>query len=91
VAVALQLEGGVCTHAGIALGTAAPTPALARRAGEILEGQRLDAPLIEEAARAAREALSDRDGARATAWYRHRLCETLVKRFLTELSNEEGR
>jgi CO/xanthine dehydrogenase FAD-binding subunit len=91
VAVALQLEGGVCTRAGIALGTAAPTPALARWAGEILEGRRLDAPIREEAARTATEALSDRDGSRATAWYRRRLCETLVKRFLAEISAEEGR
>jgi CO/xanthine dehydrogenase FAD-binding subunit len=42
--------------------------------------------LIDEAARAASEALPDRDGLRATAWYRRRICEVLIKKFLSGLA-----
>jgi len=89
VGVAVQFDSGVCHRARIAMGTVAPTPVLARRAGSILEGHRLEAPLVERAAQAATEALADRDGLRATAWYRRRLAEVLVRRFLNEVSGEE--
>jgi carbon-monoxide dehydrogenase medium subunit len=86
LAVALQLEGNTCRRVRIALGTAAPRPFLARGAGELLEGKALDPALIEEAARAASEALPDRDGLRASAWYRRRICETLIRRFFSEVT-----
>ncbi len=83
LAASLDLEGSTCRSVRIALGTVAPTPFLARRAGELLEGKPLTPSLVEEAARAASEALPDRDGLRATAWYRRRICEVLIKRFLS--------
>lgn len=86
LAIALQLEGGTCSRARIALGTVAPTPFLAREAGEMLEGRALNPALIDEAARAASEALPDRDGLRASAWYRRRICEVLIRRFFSNLA-----
>jgi carbon-monoxide dehydrogenase medium subunit len=85
VAMALRLEGDVCRHARIAMGTVATTPLLARRAGEILSGHRLDERRVEEAIAAASESIPERDGARATAWYRRRICEVTLRRFLKPL------
>ena len=83
VAMALRLEEDVCSHARISMGTVATTPLLARRAGEILSGHRLDERRVEEAIAAASESIPERDGARATAWYRRRICEVTLRRFLT--------
>jgi len=86
LAMALELEGGTCNRVRIALGTVAPTPFLARKAGERLEGKPLTPTLIDEAAKAASVALPDRDGLRASAWYRRRICEVLIKRFFSEIA-----
>ena len=85
LAMALEFEGGSCGRVRIALGTVAPTPFLAREAGERLEGKALTPALIEEAARTASEALPDRDGVRASAWYRRHICEVLIKKFCSDL------
>jgi carbon-monoxide dehydrogenase medium subunit len=85
VAIALRMEAHLCGHARIAMGTVAATPLLASRAGEILSGRRLDQPVVERAIAAASEAIPERDGARATAWYRRRICEVTLQRFLTPL------
>jgi CO/xanthine dehydrogenase FAD-binding subunit len=85
LAMALELEGGACSLVRIALGTVAPTPVLARMAGERLEGKTLTPALIEEAARTVSEALPERDGLRASAWYRRRICEVWIKKFFSDL------
>lgn len=85
LAIAIELDGRTCNQVRIALGTVAPTPFLARQACALLEGQTLTRALIEDAARAASEALPGRDGLRASAWYRRRICEVLIKRFFSDL------
>jgi carbon-monoxide dehydrogenase medium subunit len=85
LAASLDLDGGTCRGVRIALGTVAPTPFLAREADALLEGQTLTPSRIEEAARAASAALPDRDGLRASVWYRRRICEVLIKRFFSDL------
>jgi len=85
VAIALRVEADLCSHARIAMGTVASTPLLASRAGEILSGHRLDEPLVERAIAVASESIPERDGARASAWYRRRICEVTLRRFLTPL------
>jgi len=87
VAVALQMANGTCTQARIALGAVAPTPLLAKRAGSLLEGKRLDGALIEKASKTASEETSPIDDVRATAWYRRKVSEILVKRLLNQISN----
>jgi len=89
VASALRMEADICNHARIAMGTVATTPLLASRAGEILSGQRLDGPLVEKAIAVASESIPERDGARASAWYRRRICEVTLRRFLTPLCTDE--
>ncbi len=87
VAVALQIDNGTCTQGRIALGAVAPTPLLAKRAGSLLEGRKLDGALIEEAAKTASEETSPIDDVRATAWYRRKVSEVLVKRLLNQISD----
>lgn len=87
VAIALQIDNGICTQARIALGAVAPTPLLAKRAGSLLEGKRLDGTLIEKAAKTASEETSPIDDVRATAWYRRKVSEVLVKRLLNQISD----
>ena len=67
------------------MGTVGDTPLLARRAGEILSGHRLDQPRVERAIAAAAESIPERDGARASAWYRRRICEVTLRRLLAPL------
>jgi CO/xanthine dehydrogenase FAD-binding subunit len=90
LAVALRMEADTCRHARIAMGTVATTPLLASRAGEILSGQRLDERIAERAIAAASESIPERDGARATAWYRRRICEVTLRRFLSPLCSTAG-
>lgn len=85
LAIALEWDGRTCRGVRIALGTVAPTPFLARKAGEGLEGKPLTPDRIGEAAKAAAQALPERDGLRASAWYRRRISEVLIKRFFTEM------
>lgn len=86
VAIVLQMDSGISSQVRIALGSVAPTPLLAKRAGALLEGKQLDGALIEEAAKAASQETTPIDDVRATAWYRRRACEALVKRFLSQIS-----
>lgn len=90
LAIALELDRGLSSRVRLALGTVAPTPFLARRAGELLEGKPLTTTLAEEAARAASEALPDRDGLRASSWYRKRVCQVLIKKFLSNLLDQSS-
>ena len=89
VAIALRMEADICNHARIAMGTVATTPLLASRAGEILSGHRLDGALVEKAIAVASDSIPERDGARASAWYRRRICEVTLRRFLTPLCTDE--
>jgi CO/xanthine dehydrogenase FAD-binding subunit len=86
VAVYCPLEGDVVKGCRIALGAVAPTPILATRAAELLEGQALNETLIAEAARAATEATAPIDDVRGTAWYRRRAAEAVVKLLLGSIA-----
>jgi CO/xanthine dehydrogenase FAD-binding subunit len=85
-AITLQMEKGTCKRARIVLGAVAPTPLLTTRASSILEGKKLDHALIMESAKAAAEETSPIDDWRATAWYRKRASEAIVKRLLEQMS-----
>jgi aerobic carbon-monoxide dehydrogenase medium subunit len=84
VASVVTLEGGngVCREVRIALGAVAPTVLRARAAEGLLRGQRLEAGLIQEAARAAMEEASPIDDLRGTARHRRAIVEALTGRTL---------
>lgn len=84
VGVVLEWQGEVCRQARIALGAVAPTPIRASQGEAILAGQRLDTACIAACARACAQAASPIDDVRASASYRRRMIEVLVRRLLTQ-------
>ncbi len=88
-AAVLTFDGDVVEDARITLGAVAPTIIRAPEAEAVLKGRRLDEEVIAQAARLAAEAARPIDDLRASADYRRRMVEVLVKRGLRRLA--EGR
>lgn len=87
VAAAGQIEKGRVRALRIGLGAVAPTPIRARRAEEVLHGQKLEPDTIEAAARMASGEVSPReDSFRASAEYRRRMVQVLVRRAIDRLA-----
>jgi carbon-monoxide dehydrogenase medium subunit len=84
VAAMVTLEGqnDLCREVRISLGAVAPTVVRARSAEDLLRGQRLEAGLIQEAARLASEAARPIDDIRGTARHRRAIVEALTGRTL---------
>jgi aerobic carbon-monoxide dehydrogenase medium subunit len=80
--VTLEGQNGVCREARISLGAVAPTVIRARSAEVLLRGQRLEAGLIQEAARAASDDARPIDDIRGTARHRRAIVEALTGRTL---------
>lgn len=79
--------GGPCTDARIALGSVGPTPFRATRAEKALQGNRLEASLMDEcAAIAGREAKPIGD-VYGPEWFKRDLVRALVKRAIYALEN----
>lgn len=79
-------EGGALRHVRLALGAVAPVVMRGVRAESVLEGRRLEAALIEQAAAAARDEARPISDVRASDWYRRELVHNMVKRMLTDVS-----
>ena len=84
-AVLVILDKGVCKDVRVALGAVSPTPIRAQRAEEILRGQPFSDRLVEEAAHVASEEARPIDDHRASANYRRRMIEVLVRRAIREV------
>lgn len=80
VVALVTMDGDAVSDARIALGTAAPTAIRARRAEEILKGNKISDNLLEKAGQTALEESSPRDSLRASADYRSELLKVLVPR-----------
>jgi carbon-monoxide dehydrogenase medium subunit len=91
VAVMLRIRDGTCEKAKIALGSVAPTPFRAKRAEEILKGEKPEKTVIEAAAKAAADAAKPITDIRSTADYRKEMTQVLTRRALVEaLKNLEA-
>jgi CO/xanthine dehydrogenase FAD-binding subunit len=87
IALAAQREAdGTLRDVRLALGAVAPTPIRARGAEARLEGQRLDAAAIRQAADAAAADARPIDDVRASAWYRLELLRNMTERMLTDVA-----
>jgi carbon-monoxide dehydrogenase medium subunit len=87
-AVLLTQDGtGRCRQARIALGAVAPRPIRAYEAEESLCDQPLDSDSIEQAGRLASQVSSPIDDVRASAEYRKRMADVLVRRLLNTIVN----
>lgn len=82
VAVMVRTDPGVsrCIDARIVLGAVAPTAIRAKKAESMLIGARLTEHTIEAVARAAAEESKPVDDVRASAWYRKKMVEVVVRR-----------
>jgi len=80
VAVLVVMEGKILRDVKIALGAVAPTPVRAKKAEEILKGNKLDDKLLEESSRAAVNEAKPIDDVRSSADYRRKLVAVLTKR-----------
>jgi CO/xanthine dehydrogenase FAD-binding subunit len=81
-AVTLSADGAVFESARIALGGVAPTPLFVPEAGQVLMGQPVGIPAIEQAAQTARQAARPISDLRGSSAQRSHLCAVLVKRSL---------
>ena len=79
VAAVVVAEDGICNDIRIALGAVAPTSIRARRAEDIIKGQKLSDEVIEEAARIAATECRPIDDHRASAQYRCTMVEVLTR------------
>jgi carbon-monoxide dehydrogenase medium subunit len=68
----------------VVLGAVAPTPIRAKRAEQILRGNKIDAAMIERAAQAAVEESRPISNVRASAEYRREMVGVLTRRALTK-------
>lgn len=84
VAALVTMDGDVMSDARIALGTSAPTVIRARKAEEILKGNKISDDLLEKAGQTALEESSPRDSLRASAAYRSKLIKVLVPRAIKQ-------
>lgn len=84
VAVVVILEDGICKDIRIALGAVAPTPMRAKRAEDIIKGQRLNDEVTERAARIAAEECRPISDHRASAQYRSEMVKVLTKRAINQ-------
>ena len=85
MAIAAQMDGKQCKAVRIAVGSAAPTPLLSKKASEMLAGKALDEGLVAQVAAAVAGETSPIDDVRATAWYRRRASEALAKQLLGQI------
>ncbi len=80
VAAAVTVKHGTCEDARIALGGVAPTPIRARKAEEVLKGEKLGDGVVQEAAETAATEIRPIDDVRSSAEYRKELSKVLVRR-----------
>lgn len=86
IGIAGTLKDGKLSNARVAFGAVAPTPVRAALTEQALEGQRLDAATIEQAAAIARDEVKPIDDVRATAWYRREMIHNITKRILSDVA-----
>ncbi|MFB3853161.1 MAG: xanthine dehydrogenase family protein subunit M [Vicinamibacterales bacterium] len=83
-------DAGACSRVRIVIGAAAPRPIRALEAEEALLGRQLVPAAIAEASRLAAGATQPIDDVRATASYRRRMAEVIVRRMLTEIAGAQA-
>ncbi len=83
IAAHLPLSGGRIQGPRIAYGAMGPAPIRATAVERMLEGQALDAAIIDRAAAVATEGIDPPTDALASGWYRREVAATHLKRLLT--------
>lgn len=76
----VEREGDACRKVGIALGSVAPTPILIPEVEEMMEGQTVSSPMMEEIGATCKDLVSPVDDVRGSAEYRCEMAGALAKR-----------
>lgn len=84
VAVALDMQGGTCREARVALGGVSPVPIRSRGAEATLKGKRPDNGVIEKAAQAAMSESRPISDSYASADYRQKMVAVFTRRALVK-------
>ena len=84
VASRITLDKETISKAAIVLGAVAPTPLLALKASNSLEGEKPTPSIFEEAASAAKQEAKPISDIRGSIWYRKELIQVLTRRSLAE-------
>jgi len=82
IGIAGTMKDGALSNVRVAFGAVAPTPVRAAQTEKALEGRKLDAAAIDQAAATARDEVKPIDDVRATAWYRKEMIHNITKRIL---------
>ena len=85
IALGARRDGPLLRDVRLAFGSVAPTPVRAPRTEAALEGQPLDAAMLETAAGIALEEVHPISDVRASDWYRRELIHNMLKRVLTHV------
>ena len=91
VAVVLEFEAGRVSHAGVTLGSVAPTVIHSEGAEEVLTGANLTEEVMAHAAKAAAESARPIDDLRGSAAYRREMVQVCTQRVLRSLAGAEER
>lgn len=86
VSVRAAMEGDICKNIRLVLGAVAAHPFVSKTAVQILEGKQLSPDLIETVAQEIITETEPTSDARATAWYRNKAAQALVRRILSQIA-----
>ncbi|MBI4466955.1 MAG: FAD binding domain-containing protein [Acidobacteria bacterium] len=90
VAVAMQLENGICRDVRLGLTAVNPAPLLVREVGELLRGQRFSPEAVEAAAHAVIRTGKPLKTSVSTPEYRRDMLRVFARRALTRLWSSNG-
>ena len=88
VSAVAQLRQGVCTQARLVVGASVAVPRRLEQAEQFLEGRRLDADTIEQAARLVADGIEPISDLRGSADYRREMVRIITKRTLDSLHQD---
>jgi carbon-monoxide dehydrogenase medium subunit len=90
VLITMEPDQKTCKDARIVLGTVAPTPLRARKAENVLRGQKIDGALVEKAAQTASDEAHPRRGSiRGSFEYKKEMVRVLTARAIREVTAKE--
>ncbi len=86
VSVRAGMAGDICKQIRLVLGAVAVHPFISKTAIQFLEGKQLSPDLIEKVSEEIVTEIDPTSDARASAWYREKAAQALVKRILSQIA-----
>ena len=86
VSVRAGITGDICKRIRLVLGAVAAHPFISKTAVKILEGKQLSPDLIQKVSEEIVTEIDPTSDARASAWYREKAAQALVRRILSQIA-----